>query len=78
MIEYENSPPWLRELARESYEAYTANSGGKAWDGRPCPTWTELLSNRSPVCSHWCAAAATAVRGTVKLINAATVDRIPQ
>ena len=44
----------VRELARQLYEAYIENSGGKAWDGRPCPAWDDLGTN---VRSHWCAAA---------------------
>lgn len=47
-------PPAIQQLARRAYEAYNVNSGGKAWDGRPCPTWDELAG--SPVRSHWCAA----------------------
>lgn len=38
--------------ARKFYESYLDNSGGLAWDGRPCPTWDEL---NDAVKSHWCA-----------------------
>lgn len=38
--------------ARALYEGYIANSGGLAWDGRPCPTWDGL---NDAVRSHWCA-----------------------
>lgn len=47
--------------ARELYEAYIANSDGKAWDGRPCPTWDGL---NDAVRSHWCAVV-VAARGLV-------------
>lgn len=56
MIKYEESAASVQHAARTAYEAYIANSGGLAWDGRPCPTWDKLLADRSPVCSHWCAA----------------------
>ncbi len=44
------------ELAETMYQAYTKNSGGKTWDGRQCPSWSEL----GQVMSHWCAAATVA------------------
>jgi len=64
MVTFETSSAYARELARKAYEAYIANSGGKAWDGRPCPTWDELVAAKSPVCSHWCAAGAAVATTT--------------
>lgn len=42
--------------ARQLYEAYIRNCDGLAWDGRPCPTWDDLLEKGTSVPSHWCAA----------------------
>lgn len=47
-----NMPESILVDARRLYERYIKNSGGLAWDGRPCPRWEEL---GLPVQSHWCA-----------------------
>lgn len=56
-IEYARCNDAAQTNARLFYEAYIANSGGKAWDGRPCPTWEELARTETGqrVMSHWCA-----------------------
>lgn len=56
-IEYRDCTPFVQVCAKLGYLSYTSNSGGLAWDGRPCPTWDQLLAQGSPVVSHWCAAA---------------------
>ncbi len=52
-VDYEKQSDWTKATARAGYEAYIANSGGLAWDGRPCPKWADL---NNAVRSHWCAA----------------------
>lgn len=41
-------------LGREAYTAYAMSVGGKAYDGRPLPTWEELSEQRR---NGWAAAA---------------------
>lgn len=61
--------PDVLEMAEALYRAYTKNSGGKAWDGRPCPDWTAL---GHPVRSHWCAAALIALSSAPTSVMAGT------
>lgn len=51
-VDWRTCPPEVVARARAFYEAYLENCDGKAWDGRPCPTWDAL---NDAVRSHWCA-----------------------
>lgn len=48
-------------MAREMFEAYTEDAGGKTWDGKPIPGWfDEKMTDE--VRNHWIAAAKVAVK----------------
>jgi hypothetical protein len=53
-IDHETQPDAVRERARALYQTYCANSGWKNYEGKPCPSWSDL---GNPVRSHWCAVA---------------------
>ena len=36
----------FEQLAREGYEAYSKEAGGKTFDGKPLPTYAELGEER--------------------------------
>ncbi len=46
------------ELASRMFAAYNDSAGGKTWDGRPIPPWSECGEK---VQSHWRAAARCAL-----------------
>jgi len=46
------------ELAKTMWEAYSRKAGGKAFDGKPLPTWDELGPDRQ---ACWEAAADAAI-----------------
>jgi hypothetical protein len=41
------------QLARALFGAYLHSSGGLSWDGKPVPTWSEVLAKAGAVPSHW-------------------------
>jgi hypothetical protein len=49
----------LRETAREMFEEYCADAGGKTHDGKPIPTWDQIGDK---VRGHWIAAARVGLR----------------
>jgi hypothetical protein len=57
-----------RSLGEIGYAAYLKSSGGKTWDGKPCPPWSELGTE---VRRHW-AIAAWAIRRDLELNPAST------
>jgi hypothetical protein len=58
----------MRSLMRRSpgqvgYEAYAAHTDGKTFDGRPMPTWDEVVRSGTKVAGAW-EAAASAILAT--------------
>lgn len=53
------------ELGRIAFEAYNTAKGGKTFDGRPIPPWSEVMEKSPDVCDAWMAAA-SAVRAALK------------
>jgi len=52
-------------LARAAFEAYTASTGGKTWDGKDVPPY-EVIAERTPHVARAWEAAADAVRKAVR------------
>lgn len=51
-----------KPFAQLAYEAYAASTGGKTWDGKPMPTWAEIVERTPHVAKAWTAAAEAAVK----------------
>ncbi len=52
--------PEPRTLGQTGYEAYAAHTGGLTWDGKPMPTWADILvreGDRPRVTAAWESAA---------------------
>lgn len=55
-----------REVARDLYVAYTANSENLNFRGEQCPAWSDLTPE---VRSHWCAVALAAVSSVFGIVT---------
>lgn len=56
-VNYMSSVDGCRAYAKMLYEAYITNSGGRNYQGLPCPMWIDLPD---AIRSHWCAVAEAA------------------
>lgn len=50
--------PAVEDLARVGFEAYTASTGGKTWDGKDVPPYDAIRESAPHVAKAWEAAAA--------------------
>lgn len=57
----------MKSLGQIGYEAYALFTGGKTWDGKPMPTWDEVVARDAErgtkVSGAW-EAAASAIRSS--------------
>lgn len=53
VVTEDNCTELVRVTAREAYDAYVTNAGGKNYEGKPCPKWEDLTP---AIRGHWCAA----------------------
>jgi hypothetical protein len=51
------NPPATKSPGQIGYEAYAQSTGGKTWDGKPMPTWEQVLASGTKVAGAWEAAA---------------------